>query len=70
MKTLNGIILLISLVFVQNAFSADIPNAISGSVTDINCSEIDPFIGDQCVVYTTDKNTGKKYGLIFDNYVF
>lgn len=70
MKNFIGIIILISLIFAQNAFSANLPNTISGPAEDIYCSEIDPFIGDQCVVYTTDKKTGHKYGLIFNDYIW
>ncbi len=70
MKIIITATLLLSLLFVQNAFSANIPNTISGPLKDVYCSEVDPFIGDQCIIYTTDIVTGKKFGLVFEDYTW
>lgn len=49
--------------------SSLIPELIRGNTEDIICGEIDPYaVGDACVVYTTDKTTGKKLGLVYDDY--
>jgi hypothetical protein len=48
-----------------------IPNLIRGFANDIVCGEIDPYaVGDACIVYTTDRTTGKRLGLVYNDYDF
>lgn len=41
-----------------------LPSKIEGAVVDVFIGELDPFIGDYCVVTVRDSKTQKLYGLV------
>ncbi|MAZ49554.1 MAG: hypothetical protein CME65_13420 [Halobacteriovoraceae bacterium] len=43
-----------------------LPNKIEGRVIDVFIGELDPYIGDYCVITIRDKVTGRLYGLVSD----
>lgn len=61
--------LFIIFTFAANALSLEVPTSIVGTAEDVLCGEIDPFaVGDACVVFTTDEETGIKFGLLYHDY--
>ena len=58
--------LLISLLFLSSFAMADgyLPNRIQGKVVDIFIGELDPYVGDFCVITLRDENSGQLYGLV------
>lgn len=43
-----------------------LPSKIEGKVIDVFIGELDPYIGDYCVITVRDSRTGRLYGLVSD----
>jgi hypothetical protein len=61
--------LLITLIFITSfSLKAEV---VEGTINDVICAEINPFvIGDACILFSTDKNTGNKVGLVYSDYTW
>ena len=55
------LLFLFSSVAMANSY---LPGKIQGKVVDIFIGELDPFIGDFCIITLRDERTAKLYGLV------
>ncbi len=59
------VFLLISLLS-TTLFASYVPEKIEGEVVSIFCGELNPHVGDYCIVYIKDYETNRLYGLVSD----
>lgn len=65
MKALSTLLLILLSALSISAAAAP----VVGTIEDVMCGEINPYIiGDACIVYTTDEDTGSKLGLVYGDY--
>ena len=44
-------------------------STVKATINEVVCGEMDPFvIGDACILFSTDNETGNKIGLVYSDY--